>query len=61
MTSYNGDKEAFIGLYHDYGNPVAVERGKCDGVCNYNENSCGALHTALELARRDKDDGILTW
>lgn len=50
MTSYNGDKEAFIGLYHDYGNPVAVERGKCDGVCNYNENSCGALHTALELA-----------
>ena len=50
VTSYNGDKEAFIGLYHDYGNPVAVERGKCDGVCNYNENSCGALHTALELA-----------
>ena len=37
-------------MYHDYGNPVAVERGKCDGVCNYNENSCGALHTALELA-----------
>lgn len=50
VTSYNGDKEAFIGMYHDYGNPVAVERGECDGVCNYNENSCGALHTALELA-----------
>ena len=50
VTSYNGDKEAFIGLYHDYGNPVAVERGECDGVCNYNENSCGALHTALEIA-----------
>ncbi len=50
VTSYNGDKEAFLGMYHSYGNPVAVERGKCDGVCNYNENSCGALHTALELA-----------
>ncbi len=50
VTSYNGDKEAFIGMYHDYGNPVAVERGECDGVCNYNDNSCGALHTALELA-----------
>ncbi len=49
VTSYNGDKEAFIGMYHDYGNPVAVERGECDGVCNYNENSCGGLHTALEL------------
>lgn len=50
VTSYNGDKEAFIGMYHDYGNPVAVERGECDGVCNYNDNSCGALHTAMELA-----------
>lgn len=50
VKSYNGDKEAFIGMYHGYGNPVAVERGECDGVCNYNENSCGALHTALELA-----------
>lgn len=50
VTSYNGDKEAFIGRYHGYGNPVAVERGKCDGVCNYNDNSCGGLHTALELA-----------
>ena len=50
VTSDNGDKEAFLGLYHGYGNPVAVERGECDGVCNYNENSCGALHTALELA-----------
>lgn len=50
VTSYNGDKEAFIGMYHDYGNPIAVERGECDGVCNYNENSCGALHTALEIA-----------
>lgn len=49
VTSYNGDKEAFLGVYHGYGNPVAVERGECDGVCNYNENSCGALHTALEL------------
>lgn len=50
VTSYNGDKEAFIGMYYDYGNPIAVERGECDGVCNYNENSCGALHTALEIA-----------
>lgn len=50
VTSYNGDKEAFLGRYHGYGNPIAVETGKCDGVCNYNDNSCGALHTALELA-----------
>ena len=49
VTSYNGDKEAFIGRYHNYGNPVAVENGKCNNVLNYNSNGCGALHTALEL------------
>lgn len=49
VTSYNGDKKAFIGNYHSYGNPVAVENGKCDNVLNYNTNSCGALHSALIL------------
>ena len=49
VTSYNGDKDAFIGRYHNYGNPIAVENGKCDNVLNYNANGCGALHTALEL------------
>ena len=50
VTSYNGDKAAFLGNYHTYGNPVAVENGKCDNVLNYNTNGCGALHSALQLA-----------
>jgi len=50
VTSYNGDKTAFIGNYHTYANPVAVINGKCDNQLNYNSNSCGALHTALEIA-----------
>lgn len=49
VTSYNGDRAAFLGNYHSYGNPVAVERGNCDNVLNYNSNGCGALHTALTL------------
>ena len=49
VVSYNGDKQAFLGNYHGYGNPVAVENGKCDNVLNYNSNGCGALHTTLEL------------
>ncbi len=49
VTSYNGDKAAFIGNYHTYGNPAAVENGTCDNVLNYNSNGCGALHTALTL------------
>jgi len=49
VTSYNGDKEAFLGRYHNYGNPIAVENGTCDNVLNYNSNACGALHSKLEL------------
>lgn len=49
VASYNGDKQAFIGNYHDYGNPVAVENGECNNVLNYNANGCGALHTKLTL------------
>lgn len=49
VDSYNGDKEAFIGRYHDYSNPVAVENGVCNNVLNYNSNSCGALQTSMEL------------
>ena len=50
VASYNGDKSHFIGRYHSYGNPVAVEQGACDNVLNYNSNGCGALHTKIELA-----------
>ncbi|MDO5155447.1 MAG: N,N'-diacetylchitobiose phosphorylase [Eubacteriales bacterium] len=49
VKSYNGDKESFIGNYHGYGNPIAVERGECDNTLNYNANGCGALHTQIIL------------
>ena len=49
VESYNGDKESFLGNYHGYGNPAAVEKGQCDNTLNYNSNGCGALHTKLEL------------
>jgi len=50
IASYCGDRAKFIGMYHDYGNPVLVENGKLDGTLNYNMNPCGALHTKFELA-----------
>jgi cellobiose phosphorylase len=49
VTSYCGDRAAFLGSYRDYGNPVSVEKGRLDGTLNYNLNPCGALHTALAL------------
>ncbi|MGN0153813.1 MAG: GH36-type glycosyl hydrolase domain-containing protein, partial [Lachnospiraceae bacterium] len=50
VVSYNGDKESFLGRYHGYGNPAAVENGVCDNTLNYNSNSCGALQTKFTLA-----------
>lgn len=50
VASANGDLSAFIGPYRTYSNPIAVERGKCDGTMNYNSNACGALQSDIELA-----------
>lgn len=50
VDSYSGDKEAFLGRYHSYGNPVGVENGNCGNDLNYNCNCCGALATVIKLA-----------
>ncbi|MDF2803420.1 MAG: N,N-diacetylchitobiose phosphorylase [Anaerocolumna sp.] len=49
ITSYNGDKDSFLGRYRGYGNPKAVADGKCDNTLNYNTNGCGALHSSITL------------
>ena len=50
VESHCGDKEAFLGRYHSYANPVGVENGDCGNTLNYNSNACGALQTKLVLA-----------
>ncbi|MBP3773016.1 MAG: N,N'-diacetylchitobiose phosphorylase [Treponema sp.] len=50
VSSYCGDKEEFLGRYHSYANPVGVEKGDLGNHLSYNENSCGALSTVIELA-----------
>ena len=49
VSSYCGDKEEFLGLYHSYKNPVGVESGDLGNHLSYNENSCGAVATVIEL------------
>ena len=49
VSSYCGDKEEFLGLYHGYGNPIGVETGDLGNKLSYNENSCGSLSTVIEL------------
>ncbi|EXM38262.1 N,N'-diacetylchitobiose phosphorylase [Ruminococcus albus SY3] len=50
VSAYNGNLDSFIGAYRDYGNPIAVESGKCNNVLNYNSNACGALQSDFTLA-----------
>ena len=49
VSSYCGDKEEFLGRYHTYANPAGVERGDLGNGLSYNENSCGAVSTIIEL------------
>lgn len=50
VSSYCGDREAFLGRYHGYGNPIGVINGDLGGALSYNENGCGALTTEITLA-----------
>ena len=49
VSSYCGDREAFLGRYHGYGNPDGVAKGELGGELNYNENGCGALAARIFL------------
>lgn len=49
VSSYCGDREKFIGRYHDYGNPAGVLAGALGGELSYNENGCGALSSVITL------------
>ena len=49
VDSWCGDKEAFLGGYRSYGDPIGVEQGSLGNVLSYNENSCGALSCVLTL------------
>jgi N,N'-diacetylchitobiose phosphorylase len=49
VVGYDTDREAFIGPYRTYANPLAVERGKCSGSLAYGDNPCGSLQARLSL------------
>lgn len=49
VTGFDGERDAFIGNYRNYGNPLAVESGKCSNTLAYNCNSFGALQIDIKL------------
>jgi cellobiose phosphorylase len=50
VTGFDTDREAFLGPYRGYANPLVVERGTCAGSVAYGDNGCGTLSTRIALA-----------
>jgi len=49
VDGYDTSREAFIGPYRSYHNPLAVEQGRCSNSDAYGDNACGVLQTNLTL------------
>ena len=49
IIGYDTDRDAFLGLYRTYANPVAVEKGKCTNSLAYGDNPCGSLQFEVNL------------
>jgi len=50
VSGYDTDREAFLGPYRTYANPIVVESGQCTGSLAWGDNPCGCLQFDLELA-----------
>jgi N,N'-diacetylchitobiose phosphorylase len=49
ISGYDTDREAFLGPYRTYANPIAVERGQCGQSLCYGDNPCATLQAKIEL------------
>jgi N,N'-diacetylchitobiose phosphorylase len=49
LVGYDTSREAFIGPYRSYHNPLAVEQGRCANSNTYGDNACGSLQANLTL------------
>jgi N,N'-diacetylchitobiose phosphorylase len=49
VDGFDSSREAFLGPYRGYHNPLAVEQGRCTDSRVYGDNACGSLQTNLML------------
>jgi N,N'-diacetylchitobiose phosphorylase len=49
LEGYDSSREAFLGPYRGYHNPLVVEQGHSTDSDAYGDNACGSLHTSLTL------------
>ena len=58
ITSFDTDRDAFLGPYRTQANPLAVEVGKCSNSLAVGDNACSSFHAALELGPGESRDLI---
>ncbi len=56
LEGYDTSREAFLGPYRSYHNPLAVEQGRCANSHAYGDNACGSLQTTLTLQPGESRD-----
>jgi N,N'-diacetylchitobiose phosphorylase len=49
IDGFDTSREAFLGPYRSYHNPLAVEQGGCSNSTVYGDNACGSLQTNIAL------------
>ncbi|MDF1513243.1 MAG: N,N'-diacetylchitobiose phosphorylase [Anaerolineae bacterium] len=49
LDGYDTSREAFLGPYRGYHNPLVVEQGHCTGSQAYGDNACGSMQTDIIL------------
>lgn len=58
VSSYDCDREKFLGRYHSESNPVALENGSCSNSVTYRGNSVGSTCNEIELAPGEETEII---
>ncbi|MBN2499587.1 MAG: hypothetical protein JXB38_02405 [Anaerolineales bacterium] len=49
LAGYDTSREAFLGPYRSYHNPLVVEQGRATNSDTYGDNACGGMQTDLTL------------
>lgn len=59
VTGYDTDREAFLGPYRTYANPIAVEQGQSGNSLAYGDNPCGSLSADIDLAPGESKEFVV--
>lgn len=49
VSGFDSDRDAFIGDYHTYANPIVIEKGACSNSLTEGDNGCGVLQVDIDL------------